>query len=456
MPAWKDDKVKGPNKWCTSFYYEDWKGERRRKTKRGFNRKKDAEEWERTFLSNFATTPDIPFDSLCENYFDDMSHDKLKITTLNNKMIRVQQNLTPYFKKRPINEIQPIDIVKWQQYIKERGEEYQEGGYSPTYLNTINNDLNSILNYAVRFYRLPSNPCSAAGSMGSSSADEMDIWTLDEYEHWIAYEDKPATHLAFNILFWSGCREGECLALTPNDFLPDYRLRITKNFANVKGENHILSPKTPESIRDVAIPKFLYEEAMDYINHLYEPDPDERMFYFSKHHLLSEMRRVSKLAGMEKIRVHDLRHSHASMLIAMGFDILKVSKRLGHKSAKITWDTYSHLYPDKDKQIAFGLDEVKITGITANVTAEGQVLELLNELKRSLPQNSSSMEDNIILFNPVTKEKEVITREQFFEDVSGAGYPTEIFVEMMDKGYYELAANAVYCFASRGMPFKYL
>lgn len=456
MPAWKDEKVKGSNKWCASFYYNDWLGNKKRKTKRGFLRKKDAEEWERHFLSKFAKTPDIPFISLCENYFEDMENDKLKITTLTSKRERVDKNLIPYFKDKPINQLEPLDVLKWQEYIKERGKEYSEDGYSPTYLNTINNDLTSIMNYAVRFYKLPSNPCSTAGSMGKSTAGEMNIWTLDEYEHWIAFENKPATHLAFNILFWSGCREGECLALTPLDFLPDYKLRIDKNYATVKGQEYIMPPKTPESVRDIAIPKFLYDEAQEYIASLYHIEPDERIFYFTKSHLQIEMKRVTKLARSEKIRIHDLRHSHASMLIAMGFDILEVSKRLGHKSVKITWDTYSHLYPDKDNQIAYGLDEVKLNGISSNATAEKQMLELLTELKKSIPQNNNCKNDNIILYNPVTKEKEVISREQFYEDVSSTGHPTEIFVEMMDQGYYELATNAVYCFGSRGLPIKYI
>lgn len=106
---------------------------------------------------------------------------------------------------------------------------------------------------------------------------------------------------------------------------------------------------------------------MAYYNSLYEPIPSDRLFYFKKHYLLSEIKRVAKFAGLTPIRVHDLRHSHASLLIEMGFNILMVSQRLGHDKVEITWQTYAHLYPDKEKMLAPRLDTVKIHGIEANL-----------------------------------------------------------------------------------------
>ena len=70
---------------------------------------------------------------------------------------------------------------------------------------------------------------------------------------------------------------------------------------------------------------------------------------------------MAEQAGLEPIRVHDLRHSHTSMLIDMGFDIKEISERLGHESVKTTWDTYAHLYPDKDTELAERLNELRRT-----------------------------------------------------------------------------------------------
>ena len=89
---------------------------------------------------------------------------------------------------------------------------------------------------------------------------------------------------------------------------------------------------------------------------------NDRIFYFTKHALDKEIKRITKKAGLPKIRVHALRHSHASMLIDMGFDILEISERLGHESVKTTLDTYSHLYPEKDTRLAGELNKLRRPG----------------------------------------------------------------------------------------------
>ena len=84
-----------------------------------------------------------------------------------------------------------------------------------------------------------------------------------------------------------------------------------------------------------------------------------RIFYFKMTALEKEMKRVSERVGLKPIRVHDLRHSHASMLIELGFTPLEIAERLGHESIKTTLDTYSHLYPDKDQKLADRLNQFR-------------------------------------------------------------------------------------------------
>lgn len=319
------------------------------------------------------------------------------------------------------------------------------------------------MNYAVDFYNLDKNPCQKAGSIGKSKADAMQIWTLDQYEQFIEYENKAATKLAFNILYWSGCREGELLALSADDFIfngiDEYKLNISKNYQVVKGVEYILSPKH-ESFRCISIPKFLYEEAMLYAKSLYGYKSNERLFYFTKSHLYTEMRSVSKAANMDYIRVHDLRHSHASLLIEMGFNILIISERLGHDRVQTTWDTYAHLYPDKDKVLATQLDTVKIQGLTANVSAEQQLFSLLYQFQKNLPLLPTAInieDEDIVCWDPERKEKSYITRDKFEEtyelenDTIGEIADAEIFA----KGYMQLC-GMVYFLASRGLPAQFL
>lgn len=456
MPSYKEKNNSRKNPWHSSFYYTDWQGKKKRKHKSGFARKKDADNYERHFLDKIAKTPDITLNALVDNYFEDMKNDKLLITTLKGKKERVEKKILPFLGDRPINTLEPLDITNWQNAIKNQGYKYSEDGYSDTYLRTIHNDLSSILNYAVKFYHLPSNPCPVAGAMGKSTADEMNIWTLDQFEHWIQFEDKIATRLAFNILYWSGCRVGECLALTPSDFLPDHSISITKNFAIVDGVEYFLPTKNKEN-RTVSIPGFLYDDVQQYIGLMYDLQPTDRLFYFGSDLLQKEMKRISNLANLDKIRIHDLRHSHASLLIEMGYNILVVSQRLGHKSVKITLDTYGHLYPGSDEKVAFGLQEAKYQGITTNTTTEQQLLSLLTEIKKSLPDYSSFQSDEIIFYNPESHQKYAVTREQFNTHIEECNKNPELqFAELIYNGYLEITPQAVYCLSSKGMPLKYL
>ena len=228
-----------------------------------------------------------------------------------------------------------------------------------TFVKTVNNQLSAIMNYAVSHYRLPVNPCKAAGSMGKSKADEMNIWTQAEYEKFSNAINKSSMKLAFDILFYTGMRSGELLALTPADILSSKRIDINKNYAKIKGEELFLEPKTPKAKRCISIPDFLYNDIQEYISKLYGIGNGDRIFYFQKTALEKEMKRVSERVGLKPIRVHDLRHSHASMLIELGFTPLEIAERLGHESIKTTLDTYSHLYPDKDQKLADRLNQFR-------------------------------------------------------------------------------------------------
>ena len=139
------------------------------------------------------------------------------------------------------------------------------GEFSRTYLKTIHNQLSAIFNYACQYYKLPENPCRTAGSMGRKKADEMNIWTLDQF---IAAVDKPEIKIAFEILFWAGLRVGECIALTPTDILPNKIIDVNKTLSRKNGEDRVYDPKTTKSARKVDIPAFLYDEIQGYIGSL--------------------------------------------------------------------------------------------------------------------------------------------------------------------------------------------
>lgn len=206
-------------------------------------------------------------------------------------------------------------------------------------------------------YDLRINPAAKAGNMGSEERKEMLFWTKEEYQQFSeAMMDKPISFYAFEMLYWCGIRTGELLALTLADFdFEKSTVRITKSYQRLKGKDVITEPKTPKSNRVIHMPQFLCEEMEEYLKLLYKVEEEHRIFPISKHYLHREMDRGSKETEVKRIRIHDLRHSHVSLLIDMGFSALAIADRVGHESIDITY-RYAHLFPSKQMEMATKLN----------------------------------------------------------------------------------------------------
>lgn len=235
-------------------------------------------------------------------------------------------------------------------------------GFKPTYLKTIHNQLSTILNYAVNFYDLRSNPCRKAGSMGKSKADERPYWTLEEFQKFSdAIMDKQDSWIAFQILFWTGMQIGELLALQVKDIdFEQGTITVDESLTRLDGEDLITAPKTESSVRVITIHKELQEELKEYIATLYHVRLGTRLFVGrTKSFFEHEMERGIKLSGVKKITVHCTRHSHASMLVQMGFSPVEIAKRLGHGKVTTTIETYCHQSMDAQVKIADRLGKVE-------------------------------------------------------------------------------------------------
>lgn len=246
--------------------------------------------------------------------------------------------------------------MDWQNEILE-SKDKRGKPHTPTYLKTIHNQLSAIFNHAVRYYDLRLNPAAKAGNMGTEESKEMLFWTKNEYLQFAdAMMDKPISYYAFEMLYWCGIRLGELLALTPKDF--DFEkgtVSINKSYQRIKGKDVITSPKTAKSNRIIIMPDFLCQEMQEYLNMFYSAKETDRIFPVSKHYLHHEMNRGSKVTGVKRIRIHDIRHSHVSLLVDMGFSALAIADRVGHESIDITY-RYAHLFPSKQAEMATQLN----------------------------------------------------------------------------------------------------
>ena len=346
MAVYKDG-----DKWRVIYRYTNWKGEKKQTQKRGFTTKKEAQAWEREIMLKQQTKLDMTFVSFFEIYEQDKKK-RLKENTWESKSHIIRTKILPYFGDKKIAEIEAKDVIAWQNKLMTEKNVNGEK-YSATYLKTIHSQLSAIFNHAVRFYHLPYNPAQRAGTIGSEEHKEMLFWTKEEYIKFSdAIMDKPLSFYAFELLYWCGIRVGELLALTPADFNFEKKtLTINKSYQRLKGRDLITSPKTVKSNRIIKMPQFLCDEIQEYIGMLYEIKDNERLFPVTKAYLHHEMDRGAKIAGIKRIRIHDIRHSAISLLIEMGFSALAIADRVGHESIDITY-RYAHLFPNKQTEMA--------------------------------------------------------------------------------------------------------
>ena len=171
--------------------------------------------------------------------------------------------------------------------------------------------------------------------------------------------NEPLAYYCFEMLYWTGIREGELLALTRADIDLDAKtVTISKTFQHIKGRDVIGEPKTAKSNRVVIIPDFLCAELEDYFRMYYDLHPTDRLFPVSKHFLFLKLKKYTAQQELPRIRVHDLRHSHVSLLINMGFSAVAIADRMGHESIHITY-RYAHLFPSVQSQMGQKLNELR-------------------------------------------------------------------------------------------------
>lgn len=332
--------------------YRDLFGEWHKTTKRGFKTKASAKAWEADFLARMNDSLDMTFARFYEIYADDM-RPRVKHSTWLTKEHIIRTKLLPIFGEKKIRDIRPADVISWENWLLTLG-------LSQTYLRTVVNQLSAILNHAVHFYGLPANPVLAAGKIGAKRPEkEMAFWTPEEYGAFCQQvTDRPGIYHAFEILYYTGIRSGELLALTPGHIdLKRSLVLVRGTYQRINGQDVVTSPKTKNSVRDVLTPDFLRDELEDYLATHPELRHDERIFKMTKHRLRHEMLRGAEAAGVKPIRIHDLRHSHVALLIDLGFSAQAIASRLGHSTTEVT-ETYAHLFPSTEQNIAAALNEV--------------------------------------------------------------------------------------------------
>lgn len=345
--------------WSTSFRYSDWEGKSRLKHARGFKEEAEADAFERDFKRMASGKSGMPFEVFAEKYLEDIEP-RVRPTTYETRERMIRVKIVPLFKGSLVCEITSLDVLHAQNVLlaqrKPDGSEY-----SPVYIRRISEQVWGMFNHAVDNYELEENPCRSLRQAGSKKNGEMKIWSKAELNLFLdAVSDKPLIYYAFETLYWTGIREGELLALTPSDL--DFRacaLTVSKTYHRRDGKDVIGPPKTACSYRTISMPQFLCDDLRRFIRDVAKTQPDERIFAgLNKKKLLRAMSRGCAASGVKAIRVHDLRHSHVSTLIKMGFSVVAIAERMGHESSDITL-RYAHLFPSAQAEMADALQAAR-------------------------------------------------------------------------------------------------
>lgn len=241
-------------------------------------------------------------------------------------------------------------------------------------------EFHILLNYACQMEYLPKNPLDKVGNFRASGEikKEMEYYTADEFKKFIAVARENAEnadingilgewdyYVFFAIAFYTGLRKGEIHGLEWRDIDGAY-LSVKRSIAQkLKGDDRETAPKNKSSIRTLQIPAPLLRildehkarwKAVPGFTETYKVCGGTRSLRdttIEKHN-----RRFAELAWVKKIRIHDFRHSHASLLANAGINIQEVARRLGHSRIEMTWNTYSHLYPKEEERAIKVLDEI--------------------------------------------------------------------------------------------------
>lgn len=347
------DWTKDGRKWIYEVRYKDGFGKQHYKGSMKFMTKREALKAEREFLDSLDATAvanEMTFKELCEKHFE-YQNDKVKVTTLRN-----------YLKRR--QHLAMFDDIKLKELNIEHFEAWKKSINAQDLQTSTKNDLykylKCVLNYGTKWYNY--NFSSMYNKMTNFNnpnemPKEMMFWTKEEFDKFISVESDVRFKAAFEMLYYCGLRSGELRGLTWSDIdFERKELSVNKNITtNIDGRKYVVTtPKTKSSYRTIPMPDLLIRDLLllKELNNNYCKFNDSWYVFGNFDPLSKSILRVRKnnnckSAGVKQIRIHDFRHSCASLLINNGANITMVARYLGHTKIDETLNTYSHMFKNK-------------------------------------------------------------------------------------------------------------
>ncbi|HFI0042754.1 TPA: tyrosine-type recombinase/integrase [Streptococcus suis] len=350
----------------------------RRVVRKGYKTKKEATEAEHYLrsveLKERFYGAKITVSMLYELLKEEDSINCRKISYINTQDNNYNRHIKDYFSKVDnVGKLTYEDIYQFREYLKQKVAQNSNKPLSTNTINKIMILLKKIFDVGLRKGYYATNPVKLLKKLPIEKT-KMQFWTVEEFQQFLTLFEPEEYNikLLFTVLFFTGLRLGEALALTWQDIdFSSNTIHITKSIYVNKGISHISTTKTKAGTRMIIINKKLSKELQHWQQqqkHLLEQFTSDSLtlqvfqsnpLTITKNAIEKQYKKILERDDtLKKIRIHDFRHSHASLLINQGEDYLVVKERLGHASITTTIDTYSHLYPSKQKALADKLDDL--------------------------------------------------------------------------------------------------
>ena len=349
----KEGKTKDGHIWFFKLRYQDMDGRNKQYKSGKYATKKEVEDAELEFrlkIHRHENMDKITIDEMIDIFIENRTSTiEVKPTTLynySNKRTHLKSLLNIKLKDFNINH-----YYNWKKQMNETN-------ISTRYKNDILKFLKSVLNFAMTWYDFNLNKVYNKITKFNDASDipkEMMYFTYDQWKQFISVETNLQSKVMFEILYYCGLRKGELRGLTWRDIdfvnkTLSVKKQITGRGGSVK-EFQFSTPKTKSSIRTLPLNKLLLSD----LKLLKKGISKEHGFndnYFvigdafpiGSNTITSRKNRNCKLAGVPQIRIHDFRHSCASLLINNGANVTIVAKYLGHTKIEETLNTYTHLF----------------------------------------------------------------------------------------------------------------
>lgn len=319
-------------------------------------------------IRNAGENKKMPLQALYEEYIKAKSHE-VRESTLEKYKERLGDHVLPYLGDVNIDKFTSPILQKWKNEIEEKG-------LSLKMKQNIYGELRALFNFAVKMDYISRNPLLSIGNFKDAyvTKHEINYYTPEEFIKFITKARECAEagpisewdyYVFFNIAFYTGMRKGEIYALTWNDIHKD-QIEIKRSITQkLKGEDRETPPKNRSSYRTLQLPAPLIEILKEHKKRC------QKIPGFKANDkicggprcirdtsLQNKNKQYSELAGVKTIRIHDFRHSHASLLANEGINIQEIARRLGHAQIEMTWNTYSHLYPREEERAVSILNKI--------------------------------------------------------------------------------------------------